>query len=84
MIFNIKMAPKWRFDVDSNRSMNLTKWILREYRGRSQDSSLTLRPSGQKREGWVDLDPVLLVNGRVAKSAKILMEIKFLIKLVHW
>jgi len=62
------MVPRWHFDIDINRSANRRKWILKQDGGGSQDSSL--EPYGQvfkESEGWVDLEPVLLVNCRVAK-----------------
>ncbi len=62
------MVPKWRFDVDINRSVDPRKWILKEDGGGSQDSSLEPYDQAVKvREGWVDLEPIVLVNCRVAK-----------------
>jgi hypothetical protein len=37
MVFNLKMAPKWQFDVDINGSADPTKWILKYERGGSQE-----------------------------------------------
>jgi hypothetical protein len=62
------MVPRWHFDIDINRSANPRKWILKQDGGGSQDSSL--EPYDQvfkESEGWVDLEPVLLVNWRVVK-----------------
>jgi len=50
-VISLKMAPKWWFDVDTNRSVDSTKWILKYYGGGSQDSSLASWPSGQSKRG---------------------------------
>ncbi len=55
MIYNIKLAPNWHFDVDINGSADPTKSILKYERGGSQES------------GGVFLELVFFVNHRVAK-----------------
>jgi hypothetical protein len=74
MMFNINLVQKWHIDEDINSSVDPTKWTLKLETGGSQDSSLTSRPSGQKRESWVFLELELLVSRQIAKRANNLLD----------
>ncbi len=58
-------------DVDIHESIAPLKWILKYQRAGSQDSNLEPYDQVVKvEEGWVDLEPVLLIICRVAKMSK--------------
>ncbi len=50
-MLNVKMVPKWCFDVDIDRLVDPRKWILKLDGEGSQYSSLALWPSGQSERG---------------------------------
>jgi hypothetical protein len=67
-MFNIK-GQKWRSDIDIHILVDPTKWLLktRWEREPRQWSDLITKWSKREREGWIDLEPILLVNLWLAK-----------------
>jgi len=58
-----KMAPKQRFDVDINRSVDPTKWIQNKMGEGAKTVVWPYDQGVQVREGWVYLEPSLTILG---------------------